>query len=86
MGVVAVGQVALAERPRAAEALGDVLSGHFQVHAAGMRAFVSSQKLPSVEQHKGLWDAGFDVVMTYNLANAMEARTAVNAARGISPP
>ncbi len=57
-----------------------------KVHAAGMRAFVSSQTLPSVEQHKGLWDAGFDVVMTYNLANAMEARTAVNAARGISPP
>lgn len=57
-----------------------------KVHGAGMRAFVSSQKLPSVEQHKALWNAGFDVIMTYNLANAIEARTAVNTARGISPP
>ena len=57
-----------------------------KVHAAGMRAFVSSQKLPSVEQHKALWAAGFDVIMSYNLANAMQARTETNAARGVSPP
>ena len=57
-----------------------------KIHGAGMRAFVSSQKLPSMEQHKALWNAGFDVIMTYNLANAIEARTAVNTARGISPP
>ncbi|MBI5610278.1 MAG: hypothetical protein HY902_15480 [Deltaproteobacteria bacterium] len=57
-----------------------------KVHPAGMRAFVSSQKLPSVEQHKALWNGGFDVIMTYNLAAAMEARKAVNEARGITPP
>ncbi len=60
------------------------IAGH--VHAAGMRAFVSSQKLPSVDQHKALWAAGFDVIMSYNLANAIQARTETNAARGVSPP
>lgn len=57
-----------------------------KLHPAGMRAFVSSQKLPSVDQHKALWNSGFDVIMTYNLAAAMEARKAVNQARGLTSP
>ena len=38
MGVVAVGQVALGDRPRAADAFGDVLAGHLEVDAAGIDA------------------------------------------------
>lgn len=57
-----------------------------KLHPAGMRAFVSSQKLPSVAQHEALWNGGFDVIMTYNLVDAMEARKAVNTARGVVPP
>ena len=39
MGVVAVGQIFLADRPRAAGAFGDILAGHFDMHAAGIGAF-----------------------------------------------
>src|SRR6202042_3051403 len=37
--VVAVVQILVADGPRAAGAFGDVLSGHFQMHAAGNGAF-----------------------------------------------
>ena len=57
-----------------------------KIHPAGMRGFVSTISLPEIANHKALWDAGFDVIMTYNLDNAMAARTAVNTARGVSPP
>lgn len=56
------------------------------LHPAGMRAFVSSMKLPSVAQHKALFETGFDVVMSYDLVNGVAARIEVNQARGISPP
>jgi len=36
--------------------------------------------------HQAIFDAGFDVVYTYNLANAVEVRKNVNTKRGISPP
>lgn len=57
-----------------------------KIHPAGMRGFVSSIHLPEVAQHEALWNAGFDVIMTYTLDNAMEARRNINTARGISPP
>lgn len=57
------------------------------LHPAGVRAFTSSDKNnPTVENHQALFDAGFDVVMTYDLTNALQVRTSVNTARGISPP
>ena len=56
-----------------------------KIHPAGMRGFVSTIHLPAVADHQALWDAGFDVIMTYNLDNALVARKAVNAARGITP-
>src|SRR5437588_1790108 len=37
--MVAVVEVLIGDGPRAADALGDVLTGHFQMHAAGMGAF-----------------------------------------------
>ena len=39
MGVVAIRQAILGDRARSANALGDVLSGHLDVDAAGIRAF-----------------------------------------------
>jgi glycerophosphoryl diester phosphodiesterase len=57
-----------------------------KIHPAGKRGFVSTIHLPSAEQHKSMWDAGFDIIMTYNLDNAIAARTEVNTARGVSPP
>lgn len=57
------------------------------LHPAGVRAFTSSDKNdPSVANHQMLFDEGFDVVMTYELGNALTVRQAVNTARGISPP
>jgi glycerophosphoryl diester phosphodiesterase len=55
------------------------------IHPAGLRGFVSSIHLPTAAQHRALWDQGFDVIMTYALDAAIEARTAVNAERGIDP-
>ena len=57
------------------------------LHAAGVRAFGSSDKdNPTVENHQMLFDEGFDVVMTYDLTNALQVRQSVNTSRGISPP
>ncbi len=56
-----------------------------KIHPAGMRGFVSTIHLPNVADHQAMWDEGFDVVMTYNLDNALVARKAVNAARGVEP-
>jgi hypothetical protein len=44
---------------------------------------VSTIHLNSVEQHRAMWDAGFDIIMTYDLDNALEARTIVNTERGV---
>ena len=38
MGVVAVGELALGDRLRAADALGHVLAGHLEMDAAGIGA------------------------------------------------
>jgi glycerophosphoryl diester phosphodiesterase family protein len=57
------------------------------LHPAGVRAFSSSDKNdPTVANHQALFDEGFDVVMTYDLTNALMVRQAVNTMRGVSPP
>ena len=57
-----------------------------RLHPMGMRAFTSSIKMNSVEQHRALYDAGIDVVMSYVLANGVKARIDVNTERGVTPP
>lgn len=57
-----------------------------KVHAGGMRGFVSTIHLNNAVQHKAMWDMGFDVIMTYNLDNALVARKQINAARGMAEP
>ena len=58
-----------------------------ELHPRGIRSFVASNEyLPTVSNHVSLWNKGFDVIMTYNLANAVRARKQVNAKRGVSPP
>ena len=55
-----------------------------KIHPAGMRGFVSTIHLPAVADHQSMFDAGFDVIMTYNLDNALVARDATNTARGLA--
>ena len=57
-----------------------------RLHPLGIRSFTSSIKMNSVEQHAALYDAGIDVIMSYVLANGVEARIAANTARGVKPP
>jgi hypothetical protein len=42
--------------------------------------------LAQLTASKDIYHAGFDVVYTYNLDNAITARIQVNTANGISPP
>eukprot|EP00937_MAST-01D_sp_MAST-1D-sp2_P003611 g3611.t1 len=60
------------------------------LHPRGVRALAASNDiksgLPSVKNHLQLFEAGFDVVYTYNLAHAVKARIAINTQRGIVPP
>ena len=39
----------------------------------------------TVKNHMDIFNAGFDVVYTYNLENAITARKTVNAKNGVSP-
>jgi glycerophosphoryl diester phosphodiesterase len=59
-----------------------------QLHPAGVRALAAtSEVLATVGNHEALWQTdGFDVVYTYNLKNAVVARTKVDEARGVNPP
>jgi glycerophosphoryl diester phosphodiesterase len=60
-----------------------------RLHPAGVRAFAATAANPlsaTVQNHLDLFNQGFDVVMSYNLANGVTARVQVNQARGISPP
>lgn len=58
-----------------------------KLHPAGVRAFTSTPiHNPTAEDHQALFDSGFDVVMTYDLATGMKVREAVNESRGVSPP
>lgn len=59
-----------------------------KVKARGLRTFAATKDSPvtaTVQNHMKLYNAGFDVAYTYNLTNAVEARAAVNAERGIFP-
>jgi len=57
------------------------------LHPAGVKSFVMSDKnFPTLQNHLDLFNEGFDIIMTYNLANAVTARIQVDTARGISPP
>jgi glycerophosphoryl diester phosphodiesterase len=58
-----------------------------QLHPRNMRSFAASkEELPSIVDHVQLWNEGIDVVMTYNLKNAVMARIEVDKQRGILPP
>ena len=46
----------------------------------------SSAPGATVRDHMQIFEAGFDVVYTYNLGNAVTARRATNIQRDISPP
>lgn len=56
-----------------------------KIHPAGMRGFVSTIHLPNIADHLAIFEAGFDVIMTYNLDNALVARDQINAKRGLKP-
>jgi len=56
--------------------------------AAGCRTMAMTQRNSveaSLDNHRAIFAAGFDVVYSYNLANAVVVRREVNTARGISP-
>jgi glycerophosphoryl diester phosphodiesterase len=58
-----------------------------KLHPAGVRSFTyDSGGAASVAELKGLFDEGFDVVSSNVTANNLQARVAVNGARGVSPP
>jgi hypothetical protein len=57
------------------------------LHPAGVRAFTSTPTTNvTAADHQALFDEGFDVVMTYDLAVGLPVREAVNTSRGVSPP
>ena len=57
------------------------------LHPHGIRSLATtSEFLPSVAEHEAIFNLGFDVVYTYDLDNAIIARTAIDQQRGISPP
>lgn len=59
------------------------------VHKMGLRAVgvTASNSLQATKgAHLDIWNAGFDVVYTYNLGNAVEARVEVNTERGLPMP
>jgi Glycerophosphoryl diester phosphodiesterase family len=58
-----------------------------KLHPANVRSFTyDSAATASVADLRGLFEHGFDVVSANATANDLQARAAVNAARGISPP
>ena len=60
-----------------------------KLRPAGIRAFAASAANPfaaTVQNHLGLFNQGFEVIMSYNLANGVAARIKVNKAAGITPP
>jgi glycerophosphoryl diester phosphodiesterase len=58
-----------------------------KLHPAGVRSFTyDSGGAASVAELKGLFDEGFDVVSSNVTANNLQARVAVNGARGVTPP
>lgn len=65
----------------------DVGAAVARLHAAGIRTLAAtSSKLPTVRNHLDIWRSGIDVVYTYNLQHATDARVTINTERGIAPP
>jgi len=67
----------------------DVKSAIDLTHSYGIRTLATSHDNPltsTVHNHMDIFNAGFDVVYTYNLDNAVTARQRVNTEKGISPP
>ncbi len=57
-----------------------------RTHAAGLRIMASSVTyLPSVDDHLHLYDMGFDMVLSYNAVNGVEASRIENISRGYPP-
>jgi glycerophosphoryl diester phosphodiesterase len=59
------------------------------VQAQGRRTFAATKDTAigaTVKNHLDLYNMGFDVAFTYNLANAVEARIQINTERGLTPP
>jgi hypothetical protein len=57
-----------------------------KLHPKNIRSLAASGEVPTVRGQKKLWEAGFDVVYSYGLANAVTARTEVNNERNVTPP
>lgn len=67
---------------------GDLAADIDKVKKAGYRTFAATRAngvTATVEDHLRIYHAGFDVVYTYNIDNAVQARQMVNRKRGISP-
>jgi hypothetical protein len=59
------------------------------VESAGLRTFAPTHDNPvtaTYDEHMKIFNLGFDVVYTYNLNNAVEARVDINTDRGLTPP
>jgi hypothetical protein len=68
---------------------GDLTADIQLVESKGIRSFAPTKSSPvtaTINNHLDIFHAGFDVVYTYNLANAVTARIQVNEENGISPP
>lgn len=60
-----------------------------KVKGVGMRTFAATRANPvtaTYGNHMEIYEKGFDVVYSYNVDNAVRARTDTNVERGISPP
>ena len=58
-----------------------------RLHPAGIRAFTYEKAdLATVAQLQGFYDQGYDVLSANAAARAVQARIAVNQARGVTPP
>jgi hypothetical protein len=58
-----------------------------RLHPAGVRSFVyDDSAILTVSKTQGYFEGGYDVISSQSAENNVEARKAVNTARGISPP
>ena len=62
-----------------------VIDGKLRPRNISSLAATAANPTASEENHLQLWRQGFDVVYTYNLANAVKARVVINSGRGLSP-
>ncbi len=57
-----------------------------RVHDEGLRMMASSsQYLPSVAEHRDIFDMGFDLILSYGCENGVEAARLENEERGYPP-